>query len=148
MRMRRPGQTNHDPIPALDPASGLLSRSWQAAAFLEGWYYKLVEASEQARYAVIPGIFLSEDPAEHHAFVQILDGLGADPRLSHPRMVVPQWEQRQCFLLGEPPILLGQKLDWQRCRDQVRPQRPASCLSFARDRKTQAPADQGHQRPS
>jgi hypothetical protein len=42
--------------------------------FFEGWYYKLVEASEQARYAVIPGIFLSEDPVEHHAFVQILDG--------------------------------------------------------------------------
>ena len=42
--------------------------------FFEGWYYKLVDATEQARYAVIPGIFLSEDPAEHHAFVQILDG--------------------------------------------------------------------------
>jgi tocopherol cyclase len=42
--------------------------------FFEGWYYKLLDASEQARYAVIPGIFLSEDLAEHHAFVQILDG--------------------------------------------------------------------------
>ena len=42
--------------------------------FFEGWYYKLVDASEQARYAVIPGIFLSEDPTEHHAFVQVLDG--------------------------------------------------------------------------
>jgi len=42
--------------------------------FFEGWYYKLVDATEQARCAVIPGIFLSEDPAEHHAFVQILNG--------------------------------------------------------------------------
>lgn len=42
--------------------------------FFEGWYYKLVDASEQMRYAVIPGVFLSEDPAEHHAFVQILNG--------------------------------------------------------------------------
>ena len=42
--------------------------------FFEGWYYKLVDAGEQARYAVIPGIFLSEDPAEHHAFVQVLNG--------------------------------------------------------------------------
>jgi len=33
--------------------------------FFEGWYYKLVDASEQARYAVIPGIFLSKDPAEY-----------------------------------------------------------------------------------
>jgi hypothetical protein len=42
--------------------------------FFEGWYFKLVDASEQARYAVIPGVFLSEDPDEHHAFVQVLDG--------------------------------------------------------------------------
>jgi len=42
--------------------------------FFEGWYYKLVDASEQHRYAVIPGIFLSDDPARHHAFVQFLDG--------------------------------------------------------------------------
>jgi hypothetical protein len=42
--------------------------------FFEGWYFKLVDASEAARYAIIPGIFLSEDPAEQHAFVQVLDG--------------------------------------------------------------------------
>jgi hypothetical protein len=42
--------------------------------FFEGWYYKLVDAGEQHRLAVIPGIFLSEDPAKHHAFVQFLDG--------------------------------------------------------------------------
>jgi hypothetical protein len=42
--------------------------------FFEGWYYKIVDASEGHRYAVIPGIFLSDDPDRHHAFVQILDG--------------------------------------------------------------------------
>jgi tocopherol cyclase len=42
--------------------------------FFEGWYYKLVDAGQRHRYAVIPGIFLSEDPDEHHAFIQILDG--------------------------------------------------------------------------
>jgi hypothetical protein len=42
--------------------------------FFEGWYYKLVDASERHRYAVIPGIFVSHDPEAHHAFVQILDG--------------------------------------------------------------------------
>ena len=42
--------------------------------FFEGWYFKLVDASETHRYAVIPGIFLSEDPDRHHAFVQILNG--------------------------------------------------------------------------
>lgn len=42
--------------------------------FFEGWYFKLVDAGEQHRMAVIPGIFLSEDPDHHHAFVQVLDG--------------------------------------------------------------------------
>lgn len=42
--------------------------------FFEGWYFKLIDASETHRYAVIPGIFLSKDPDRHHAFVQILDG--------------------------------------------------------------------------
>ncbi len=42
--------------------------------FFEGWYFKLVDATGTARYAVIPGIFLSDDPTEQHAFVQVLDG--------------------------------------------------------------------------
>ncbi|MDF1596023.1 MAG: tocopherol cyclase family protein [Acidimicrobiia bacterium] len=42
--------------------------------FFEGWYFKLVDATETHRYAVIPGIFLSKDPDRHHAFIQILDG--------------------------------------------------------------------------
>ncbi len=43
--------------------------------FFEGWYYKLVDATGERRYAVIPGIFLSKDPAQHHAFVQVLNGV-------------------------------------------------------------------------
>jgi hypothetical protein len=46
--------------------------SGQKPPFFEGWYYKLIDATEQRRYAVIPGIFLSQDP---HAFVQVLDGM-------------------------------------------------------------------------
>ena len=42
--------------------------------FFEGWYYKLVDAGGQHRYAIIPGIFKSSDPAKHHAFVQVLNG--------------------------------------------------------------------------
>jgi len=42
--------------------------------FFEGWYYKLVDAAEARRYAVIPGVFLSRDPERQHAFVQVLDG--------------------------------------------------------------------------
>lgn len=42
--------------------------------FFEGWYFKLVDSTEQHRYAIIPGIFLNKDPSMQHAFVQILNG--------------------------------------------------------------------------
>ncbi|MGD8398233.1 MAG: tocopherol cyclase family protein [Anaerolineae bacterium] len=43
--------------------------------FFEGWYYKLVSEGGRQRYAIIPGIFLSDDPDRQHAFVQVLDGV-------------------------------------------------------------------------
>lgn len=46
----------------------------QAPPFFEGWYFKLVDALQQHTVAVIPGIFLAKDPADTHAFVQVLDG--------------------------------------------------------------------------
>ncbi len=43
------------------------------SSYFEGWYVKLVAADRQARWAVIPGVFL--DPAgDGEAFVQVLDG--------------------------------------------------------------------------
>jgi len=42
--------------------------------FFEGWYFKLVDAGELHRYAVIPGVFIGREPATSHAFVQTLDG--------------------------------------------------------------------------
>jgi hypothetical protein len=42
--------------------------------FFEGWYFKLVDATGDARCAIIPGIILNQDPAKAHAFVQVLDG--------------------------------------------------------------------------
>jgi hypothetical protein len=44
------------------------------APYFEGWYYKLIDSSEQHRLAVIPGIFRSADPHKSHSFVQVLDG--------------------------------------------------------------------------
>lgn len=43
--------------------------------FFEGWYYKMVSADRHTRFAVIPGIFLSDDLARHHAFIQVFDGI-------------------------------------------------------------------------
>jgi hypothetical protein len=45
------------------------------ATFFEGWYFKLVDATGQHRYAVIPGIFKHQTPADSHAFIQVLDGV-------------------------------------------------------------------------
>ncbi|TVR23333.1 MAG: hypothetical protein EA396_03630 [Anaerolineaceae bacterium] len=42
--------------------------------YFEGWYYKLISADEQSRYAVIPGIFKGEG-GDDHAFIQVLDGM-------------------------------------------------------------------------
>jgi hypothetical protein len=42
--------------------------------FFEGWYFKIVDQHQQSRYAVIPGIFKSDDPEHNHCFVQVLDG--------------------------------------------------------------------------
>jgi hypothetical protein len=42
--------------------------------FFEGWYYKVVDAAENHIYAIIPGVFLSDDPNQAHAFVQVFDG--------------------------------------------------------------------------
>lgn len=43
----------------------------QKRPFFEGWYYKLIDARGQNRYAIIPGVFLSQNP---HAFIQVLNG--------------------------------------------------------------------------
>lgn len=44
--------------------------------FFEGWYVKLVDATEQTALAVIPGIYIGRSPAHTQAFVMTLDGRG------------------------------------------------------------------------
>jgi len=46
--------------------------------YFEGWYFKMVSPDRSCRFAVIPGIFLSDDPAQHHAFIQVFDGVSGD----------------------------------------------------------------------
>lgn len=41
--------------------------------FFEGWYFKLVSSDGGQRLAIIPGVYLSEDPEKRHAFIQIFD---------------------------------------------------------------------------
>lgn len=49
----------------------------QSPPFFEGWYFKLVDGQARRSFAIIPGIFLAEDPADTHAFVQVVNGTTA-----------------------------------------------------------------------
>lgn len=44
--------------------------------FFEGWYVKLVDPAQQARWAIIPGVFRGRDgdAVTDEAFIQVLDG--------------------------------------------------------------------------
>lgn len=42
--------------------------------FFEGWYFKVIDATEEHRFAFIPGIFINRDPGKTHSFVQVLNG--------------------------------------------------------------------------
>ena len=42
--------------------------------FFEGWYFKLVDAQETEGWVIIPGIYIGVDPADTHAFIQVMNG--------------------------------------------------------------------------
>jgi len=54
---------------------GVFHGKRQDQQFFEGWYYKLISADRNARWALIPGVFYHPDPELRHAFVQVLDGM-------------------------------------------------------------------------
>jgi hypothetical protein len=77
--------------------------------YFEGWYYKLIDASEQHRLAVIPGIFRSADPAESHAFVQVLDGASGEATYhEYPVEAFRAAEQTLDIRLGPNRFTMGQ----------------------------------------
>jgi hypothetical protein len=43
-------------------------------SYFEGWYFKMISADGASRLSVIPGISLSADKKEQHAFIQFIDG--------------------------------------------------------------------------
>jgi len=45
-------------------------------SYFEGWYIKVVNASRDGAYAIIPGISM-DDRGSQHAFIQVLDGIAA-----------------------------------------------------------------------
>jgi tocopherol cyclase len=49
----------------------------QRKAYFEGWYFKMVSADGESILSVIPGISLSKDGSDQHAFIQLIDGKSA-----------------------------------------------------------------------
>ena len=45
--------------------------------YFEGWYFKMVSADGSSILSIIPGISLSGDGKEQHAFIQVIDGKSA-----------------------------------------------------------------------
>jgi len=48
--------------------------------YFEGWYFKMVAEDGSAIMSVIPGIALSKDGKEQHAFIQTINGVTAETR--------------------------------------------------------------------
>ena len=79
--------------------------------FFEGWYYKLIDAGQEHRYAVIPGIFLSNDPQQHHAFIQVLNGITGQV-VYHRYPANEFWAARDAFDIRiGPNHFTGQSID-------------------------------------
>jgi hypothetical protein len=64
--------------------------------FFEGWYVKLVDATERHRYAVIPGISLSPGGEGPHSFIQVLDGVTGETAY-HTYPVTDVWAAEDAF---------------------------------------------------
>jgi len=62
-------QLSHFVHTTLNPA--MYHGYFKKPPFFEGWYFKLIDAPETQRFAIIPGVFLGKNA---HAFIQILDG--------------------------------------------------------------------------
>ena len=70
----------------------------QRPPYFEGWYFKVVDASEQHRYAIIPGVSLggTGSTKDAHSFVQVLDGIsGATSYVRYP--LEEFWAARNVF---------------------------------------------------
>ena len=71
----------------------------QKRPFFEGWYYKLIDARGQNRYAIIPGVFLSQNP---HAFIQVLNGRNGTATY-HQFPLSDFWAAEQAFTVRIGP---------------------------------------------
>ncbi len=81
----------------------------KAPPFFEGWYFKIVDATERHRLAIIPAIFLSAESEQQHAFVQVLEGESRSVTYHRYPSEAFAWHDRP-FQVSVGPNRFG--LDW------------------------------------
>ena len=70
--------------------------------YFEGWYFKMVSANGASILSVIPGISISKNGEEQHAFIQVIDGKTAQTRyFSFPAEDFSYSEDRFAVSIGE-----------------------------------------------
>lgn len=57
---------------------GMYHGSPRMRNYFEGWYFKLVDRSEKAIYAIIPGVSFGNGEEPDHSFIQVLNGRTAE----------------------------------------------------------------------
>ena len=70
-------------------------RGWRSSGF-DGWYFKVVDASERHVWAIIPGIWMDRDPAKQYCFIQFLDGRTGHTTM-HRYPAQQFWSSRERF---------------------------------------------------
>jgi tocopherol cyclase len=61
--------------------------------FFEGWYFKLIDAGQHKRWCIIPGVYIGKNPADSHAFIQVMDGVSGQS--SYQVFDFPAFSSRQ-----------------------------------------------------
>jgi hypothetical protein len=64
--------------------------------YFEGWYYKIISADLQTRFAFIPGISLDNKTNTSHAFIQVFNGITLD--MQYFRFPITSFKASPSFL--------------------------------------------------
>lgn len=111
-----------------------LSRRWRAlrdpdmyhgwgreTRFFEGWYFKLVDPTEQYAFAVIPGISKGFDGARH-SFIQVMDGKRCEAHYNDfpENAFLPSDKRFEVQLAGNRFSAGGLRLDLPQLKGELR----------------------------
>lgn len=72
--------------------------SMSMTRYFEGWYFKIVDASEENAFAIIPGVSFGGIGEDSHSFVQIMNGCDASSEY-HSYGIDEFWSSKSQFLV-------------------------------------------------